>query len=293
MPPTILCLGDSHTRGLYGSDWVTMLERALGEGGGGASSSAKTKLIRKGVDGQLSNNINARAAGAIADATSSAAQPLSAVVLFCGTNDALCCSSKDWRDFHARVTKFLKPGEEVTADTFEASVRRMVETSVAGGAGASSSAPAPAPAPAVALVTLPPLDEHDLQSNNPSNAIVRELNRRLQKIAAEFPDRVTLIDLFAACERDLRQNPPPSRAVSAPEQQQQSHAPKAMVRLGAVCLARRWLLRQSWDKVAAANGGRLLTDRIHLSDAAGRLLCDALLPWARKATVGAAATTRA
>jgi hypothetical protein len=63
-----------------------------------------------------------------------------------------------------------------------------------------------------------------------------------------------------------------------------------MLRTGLACVARRYLLRRSWDSVAAAGGGRLLTDRIHLSDVAGRLLADALLPWARGAVAASAET---
>lgn len=243
--------------------------------------SPTVSIVRSGVDGQLARNIEARAAAAIA-AAASAQAPLSGVVLFAGTNDALSMSNGQWRTFHARVTKFLKgPDEEVSADTYEASVRRTVEAAVAATAGAG----AKAGGGGVALVTLPPLDEHDLE-NGPGNAVVRELNARLRKVAAEFFARggVTLIDFFAACERDLAQHPPPPRAPSsaAPAPPPPPpHTPLGTLSLEIGGLARRWLLRQDLDAIAAANGGRLLTDRIHLSDAAGRLLCDALLPWAR------------
>lgn len=268
---TILCLGDSHTRGFYGSDWVYMLQAELGR---------DVKLVRAGVDGQLVRNIGARAAKALADAQGKGGNSLAAVVLFCGTNDALACCSPDWRQFHERTTRHVLPGEQVSADSFEADVRRVVALALVAAVAPLSSLP-------VALVTLPPLDEHDFASG-PGNAVVRELNARLAKIAADKEFKgVALIDLFSALEHESRRRPPPARQpLGAPPPA--AHAPGAMVRGGMVALARRYVLRQPWDSVAAANGGRLLTDRIHLSDAAGRILSGLLLPWAKGAMVAAA-----
>jgi lysophospholipase L1-like esterase len=271
---TILCLGDSHTRGFYGSDWVSMLQRELGQG---------TTLVRRGVDGQLARNIAARTARGVADANATA--PLSSVILFCGTNDTLAASSTDWQTLHERTTKFIEPGApRCSPDTFEASVRKaLIEIAAAN----KNAALLP-----VALVTLPPLDEHDL-AGAPINALVREHNARLVKLAAEDPGSVTLIDLYALLERALQSDPPPpARRAAPPLPATESHAPKQMVRKGMVALARRWLLRQKWDKIADADGGRYLTDRIHLSDRAGSVLAAAVKPWAVQVVEQAARTAR-
>jgi lysophospholipase L1-like esterase len=278
---TILCLGDSHTRGFYGSDWVSMLQREL----------PSARLVRRGVDGQLARNIAARCPAALADAAANST--LAGVVLFCGTNDTLCASSAEWRQLHERTTKFVKPGEACSPDTFEASVRQMIELVVGAGGAAAAGAAAqqqqtrPPPPPRIALVTLPPLDEHDMV-DGPNNNLVREHNSRLVKLAAEFPTSVTLVDLFALLYKALASAPPPPRpaAVAATIG---PHQPKAMVRGEMVGLARRWLLRQPWDKIADANGGLMLTDRIHLSDRAGQVLAEALRPWAAEAASVAAA----
>jgi lysophospholipase L1-like esterase len=185
---TILCLGDSHTRGFYGSDWVSMLQGELGP---------NVTLVRAGVDGQLARNIAERTPRALADATPTAA------VVFAGTNDALACSP-DWRLFHERTTGHVLPGDAADAGTFERDVRRILE--VIAGAGA-----------AAALVTLPPLDEHDWR-DGPGNAVVRELNARLHKIAADADGAakeggggggVTLLDLYSALEKESARSPPP------------------------------------------------------------------------------------
>jgi len=279
---TILCLGDSHTRGFYGSDWVSMLQGELGTG---------ATLVRAGVDGQLARNIERRSARALAGAGAL----LCGVVLFCGTNDALACSP-DWRLFHERRTGHVLPGEDVSVDSFERDVRRILAlvaatrfaSAAAAAEGAAAAAPSSSSPPMpVALVTLPPLDEHDF-ADGPRNAVVRDLNARLAKIAAdERGNGVTLVDLFSVLEQEARRSPPPPRRPGAPPPP--AHTPGAMVRGGMLALARRWLLRQPWDRVAAAGGGRLLTDRVHLSDRAGRALCGALVPWARRAAPAATA----
>jgi hypothetical protein len=48
--------------------------------------------------------------------------------------------------------------------------------------------------------------------------------------------------------------------------------------LSGLALARRYLLRWSWDEVSAAQGMRLLVDGMHLNATAAQLLASLLRP---------------
>ena len=86
-----LALGDSHTRGFLGADWVTPFASAIG---------SKKSFIRAGVDGQLADAISARLPGLLAKH----GLPEVATVL-AGTNDVLAGYGPGFYAYYVRAGK--------------------------------------------------------------------------------------------------------------------------------------------------------------------------------------------
>src|SRR5581483_6843002 len=107
----------------------------------------------------------------------------------------------------------------------------------------------------VALCSLPMLGE-DLDA--PMNRRIVVYNTAIREIAAE--EQVAYLPVYESLTRTLAAAPGRRRAFTM----------DAGMML--VAVLRRYLLGQSFDDVAAANGFHLLADAVHLNERAGELV---------------------
>lgn len=192
------------------------------------------ELVRAGVNGDLAWNVAARLDPVIA------CQP-DVVVLLVGTNDVNATLSPASAEQY-RKSKRLP--ERPTADWYRSNValildRLAMETSAR-----------------VAILEIPPLGE-DLDSV--ANARVAAYNGILAELAGE--SGAELLPLWERLVALLPDDhvPPPYTGNRA-----------LIIRAALEHMVLRW----SWDRISAARGLRLLTDHIHLNDAAGAVVAD-------------------
>ncbi len=107
-PRTIVCLGDSLTRGLVSASFVDMLEQRLGE--------QQLRLINSGVNGDLAYNV-LRRLGDVIDL-----QP-DGVILMIGTNDIVAALKRS-NTLISRVSKWLPRNPSL--DWYQANVLEIV-----------------------------------------------------------------------------------------------------------------------------------------------------------------------
>jgi hypothetical protein len=197
-----------------------------------------------------------------------------------------------------------------SVEQFEADAERAIAL-VAGSSASSSSLQringndSQPLCPLVAVVTLPPLGE---QLGSAADLKIREYNAALARVVQRHPERARLVDFYWACVRQLgssggnggsgggngvitdTNSGSTSTSTSSSKRQGLSSAPpppnydphnapwqEVCLQLSAA-LQRR-VLRRKWDAIAARHGLRLLTDNVHLSDAAGALLERELRPF--------------
>ncbi|CAD7957865.1 unnamed protein product [Amoebophrya sp. A120] len=82
----VLCIGDSHTRGVIGGSYVSELQTLVETSCPSSSTSAsqkEIKLVRRGVDGQTVSSVRQRIQGAVTE------NRPEVVILLAGTNDCL------------------------------------------------------------------------------------------------------------------------------------------------------------------------------------------------------------
>lgn len=115
----------------------------------------------------------------------------------------------------------------------------------------------------IALLSIPPLGE---DSDSRINQTVGRYNAHIRQIATELG--VDYLPVFETMIEILREHPPREALPFALR-------PGLMTGAG----VRRYLLFQSWDQIAEANGMLLLTDQIHLSDRGGAIVAELITGW--------------
>jgi lysophospholipase L1-like esterase len=195
-------------------------------------------VMNAGVNGDLAWNVLERVEAVLRG------EP-TYVVLLVGTNDARAIES-EWAARRYEKQKKLPR----TPDTalFEESYRALLEALVISGCTRT------------VAVTVPPLGE---RGDGPEAAIVDRINGFVARQAAERD--LSCLDLHGALDRIL---------ASADRSGAPAYGARASRRLVVRAVLLRYLLRWRWDRIAAHHGMRLLTDMIHLDEAAGAVLVD-------------------
>jgi lysophospholipase L1-like esterase len=243
----VLFLGDSHTAGAYGSDFVGLLVPTA-QGAGAAT-------VRAGVNGECSDRIADRLSGLLQQH----GPPMAAVIL-AGTNNVMA-------GYHPSFLKFYRDGDKtghssMGLDVYKADLTRMVQTLQAQARGC-----------AVLLVTLPPLGE---TSSHPLAAAIQEHNAALKEVAAQYKEAVTVVDFHAACQQYLQQHADTSKP---PVPACYLDVSGWMIIWSAlVMLFLHRVVRLSWNRIAAMRGRVLLHDDVHLTETAGHMLARQLQP---------------
>lgn len=172
----VACLGDSHTRCIYGYDWVGQLNEELGAEG--------VVLGRFGINGELAYHATQRL------------QPVcefrpDLVVVLLGSNDVNAISSEKFtRLYMGKGDLPQVPDKGFFLENMNRIVERIRESTTA----------------SVALVTIPLLGEV-LESSQ--NILVDEYNRCIAELCRERGLR--LIDFNAAMKQALKSNPSKKR----------------------------------------------------------------------------------
>jgi lysophospholipase L1-like esterase len=248
----VLFLGDSHTLGQHGSDFVGLLTPTA-QGLGAAT-------VRAGVGGECSDTIADRLPGLLQQHG-----PPAAAAILAGTNNVIAGYSAGWLKFYRHGKKTAH--SSMSLDVYKADLTRMVQM-----------LQAQAPGCAILLVTLPPLGE---TSSHPLAATIQEHNTALKDVAAQYKGEVTVVDFHAACQQHLQQHTTPSKPP----------APACYLDLPTWSLVWKVLemlflhsvVRLSWNSIATMRGRVLLHDDVHLNETAGHLLARQLQPLLQKA----------
>ena len=164
------------------------------------------------------------------------------VTILIGTNDAAAQIGRSWRDSY--VTGQHLPRLPTVDWYFEnlIGIVRQLRTESA----------------TVLLLTIPPLGE-DLSSRY--NAIVQQVNQRIRDVGRS--EGVPVLPLH-------------ERLVAALPRGRTPAAFDGTKRLIYRAIAARFLLRRSWDAIAANHGRALLTDDLHLGDTAAGIVADVI-----------------
>lgn len=173
--PVLALLGDSHTMGRIGADWVTALAADLPE----------WNLVNAGINGETAQNVRERVPEVLACAPRQ-------VILLVGTNDVIGGLHPDW------TRMFLKSGAfaaEPTLEGFEADLSGLVDD--------LEGVP-------VALVSLPPLGR---DPDSPAGVRLQEHDALVRAVAARHG--CTLLDLHAALDAWHPRGPAQSWTVGA------------------------------------------------------------------------------
>lgn len=249
-----LFLGDSHTEGTVGCNWVDLLRPALTDLG--------TKVVAAGISGQCSDTIAGRLPGLLDQHG-----PPAAAVILAGTNNVVAASHPFYQAFYTvtRLSKRTKSDLDVYKSDLVGMVQLLQQR---------------APSCKVFLITIPPLCE------DPNHRIWSGVLQHcdiIREVGAQFKEVVTVVDFNTTCRQYLQkhatsQQPPwPSFYLDLP-----------VVVSGAtevLMMIKNRLLRQSYDSIAASRGRLLLHDDIHLNETAGNLLVQQLQPLLQGALV--------
>ncbi|GBF97448.1 hypothetical protein Rsub_10371 [Raphidocelis subcapitata] len=248
----LLCLGDSHTEAILGTDWVGRLANA---------TKGLVDVVRAGKSGEWAVLIGRRL-GPLLDANPNPA----GLVILAGTNDVLAATSPAMMAQYRWLFPGLR-GQVATLESYTAEIERMLSTIAAR-----------APNCKVAVVSLPPIGE---DMGDAVNAAVGRYNAALAEVVARHAPRARLVDFHAACQRRLEaarregaRRPPPFGLMST--------AGFLRLQVGAPVL--RYVLRWSWQDLSRWNSLELLTDQVHLNDQAGELLLKELDPFVKELT---------
>lgn len=233
----VLCLGDSHTRGLFGTDWVAKAQ--------GRWSSLGLCFVREGVNGEVSSSVYKRLQPQI-----DRHGPPAAVILLAGTNDVIGQINSGFASFYVRHGRLSSPP---TKQAFLDSIADILQTVAQ-----------QAPLCKVAVLTLPPLGE-DLMHRVMQNVELH--NAELKEVVAQYPN-ATIIDFGGSCRGYLQM---------CDISQRSQHARFSFTmwnfflwQIGS--LLQHYVLRQSWNAISRRRGLKLLTDQVHLNDTAGMIL---------------------
>jgi lysophospholipase L1-like esterase len=197
------------------------------------------EFVNAGINGNLAWNVLQRLDGVIA------CRP-DAVTLLVGTNDVLATLGPPWESTYRRQQHIpVTP----TLAWYRENVREIIHR-----LGAETGA-------RLAILDLPPLGE-DVHSE--INGLVREYNEALREVAAEAGVEVLpLHDRLVALLPD-NHTPPPF---------------EGRRNLMGSALARRLVLRRSWDEVSEAHGLALLTDHVHLNNRSAAVVPELIAGW--------------
>ncbi|KAI8473404.1 MAG: SGNH hydrolase-type esterase domain-containing protein [Monoraphidium minutum] len=249
-PRTLLCVGDSHTEAILGTDWVGRLA---------AATRSKLGVVRAGKGGQWAVLIRRRL-----EALLEAHPDADGAVILAGTNDVIASLGARKLAFYRLVFPALRRAEATLA-AYESEMDAMLRALCAPRAGGAAAARR------VAVVTLPPAGE-DL--TDAANQTVRRYNAALARVVARYAPAARLVDFYGACAAHLAAVPGRAPPPGLPGM--------SLWWMGFVqgrALVQRYVLRRGWDYIARYNGLELLTDHVHLSERAGVLLLQALRPF--------------
>jgi lysophospholipase L1-like esterase len=238
----IVCLGDSHTQGQLGANWLNLLQPDVSR-----------QLINAGVNGEMAHTISRRL-----ECVLTINPGASALVLLAGTNDILAQSNWAFALYHRYIRRQLPP--EYTFKIFTDHMEQVLTTFALRAPGAP-----------VFVVTMPPIGE-DLTSS--LNAHVERYNTATRDLCARHSN-ARLVDFHDACRRYLQQQ---AELPGARPATRYVNHPLFMPTLGVSGYIQRYLMGRSWDSIARKRGMHLLVDHIHLNDTAAQLLADLLRP---------------
>jgi acyl-CoA thioesterase-1 len=196
-------------------------------------------FVNAGINGDLAWNVLQRVDDIVA------CHP-DAVTLLVGTNDVLASLGPSWEATYRRQQHIR---ETPTLAWYGENVRAIIDR-LRAGTGAR-----------LAILDLPPLGE-DLASG--INERVREYNAVLRNVAAQAGvDVLPLHDGLVSLLPEGHE-PPPFEGRRD---------------LMGSAMARRLVLRRSWNEVSTAHGLAVLTDHVHLNDRAATVVSELIADW--------------
>ena len=248
----VACLGDSHTHGFLGADWVS----ALREMAGGSEACLRrfrrsTRMcsthifVNAGENANLAWNVNQRL------------QPVldmfpDAAVVLIGSNDVMGSFSSE---AGKQYVKMMKLPQQPSQEFFRTSLRGILSRLQARGVARR------------AVLTLPPLGENP---HSRINKIVADFNGDIMAIATET--NTTVLDLHERLWAGIRAHngdKPPADA-GGPLEAVAWDWRRTGPMISAVY--QRYLGWQTWDAIADMNGLVMTSDRVHLSSRGGAVL---------------------
>lgn len=235
----LVCVGDSLTHGNMSAGYVGPLAARLA----GPSPQRGWQVFNAGLNADLTETLLARLDDVIR------AQP-TVITLLIGSNDVNATLSAANLRQYRRLGKLRGP-EPPSVATFEANLTAIVRR-------LRRETPA-----RLALLSLPPISE-DL--THEANRRAAQYSQLIKQLAAR--EGVEYLPLREQMIAELRVRPGRPRV--------RYEQTTALVRLG---LLRRYVLRQSWDQLAARNGCRFLTDNLHLNTAGARIIEELIFDW--------------
>jgi len=252
----ILCIGDSHTQGTAGCNWVSLLESKLSD-----ELNSSVQTINCGENGKQAINIQRRIA---ADITK---HDPSTVILLIGTNNCIgqLCDEAGNKVLigHYNTINQLPSDYSFSPDTFAKEYRGCLEEAKA----------VAKPGMRILCVTLPPIGE-DLMS--PPNITRNIYNETIEHIVKDYISIAEIVPFASVIDANLleRQNAPGSKLNS-----HSAYDPTWVFYVGYLMLrAMFWrFFGYSYDSIAGWDGNCFLVDTIHLTDSACAILLSELM----------------
>lgn len=203
------------------------------------------EFINAGIGGDLAYNLLERVDDIIA------CRP-DAVTVQIGSNDILGASSEGWAAYFARTKNIPQsPSLAWFGQNFTKIVQRLQNETEA----------------QISVLSMPMLGE-DLTGE--INQQVARYNRAIQEQAAAFSvDYLPLNERLAAALGET--NHRPGQPFNTDMRETRNRMFQA--------LAGHYILRKSWDQIAAANGFQLLADGVHLNDRGAGLVAELIANW--------------
>jgi len=259
---TVICLGDSHTRGHLGSNWVAKLQKEYPE----------LLFLNEGVDGEMSSSILRRTPQVVHRIRRARLPKVIATLVMVGDNDVIASESIGWAWFYAFFINrtWTRPTPSQCAQNLSSILTTLSRSF---------------PGVKLAVMANPPLAEC---RDDHVNLVMEQYNSKMQEVASSFPD-TTFVDFYTTCWQHLDTVTPSNH----------SSSPKAAAAAGGRLKRRTWpgysflysmhllakstfarrVLRKPWDFVGKINGFKLHVDGIHMNDTAAKLLCKDLQPF--------------
>jgi len=232
---TVALLGDSHTHGFFGHNWVADLGKRHPE----------LVLVNAGMNSNLAWNLNERLTETLQ------LQPDAAVVLI-GSNDAMGSFNEDAARGYVLA---MQLPQLPTADFFRTNLRSVLARLRQAGVKQR------------AVVTLPPLGE---DPTSEINTLIEAFNEDIRTIALEseaalLPLNEKMWEMIRG-KRRMGLDGPAQRLEYLPDNRRVWPMVKAAVQHN--------LIGKSWDDIADENGLVVLNDAIHMSSRGADLLAD-------------------